>query len=76
MMTRMQKLMASAVGFDVEIHLVGGFKPCIGKCTDYIQPLDNDPEVASIYIKIPGRSSLYEFTEEEIEKLIIKNKDE
>jgi hypothetical protein len=71
-MTEMQKLMASAVGFDVEVHIVGGFKPCIGKCTGYTQPLDNDPEVAAIEIKIDGLPSLYEITEDEIDTLTIK----
>lgn len=72
-MTEMQKLMVSAVGFDVEVHIVGGFKPCIGKCTGFTPPQDNDPEVAAIDIKVDGMSSLYEITEEEIETLIIKS---
>lgn len=71
-MTEMQKLMANAVGFEVEVHIVGGFKPCIGKCTGYTPPQDNEPEVAAIEIKIDGMSSLYEITEEEIESLTIK----
>ena len=73
-MTEMQKLMANAVGFDVEVHLVGDFKPCIGKCTGYTPPLDNDPEVAAIEVKVPGMPSLYEITESEIETLNIKAK--
>lgn len=71
-MTEMQKLMSSAVGFDVEVHIVGGFKPCIGKCTGYTEPQNNDPEVAAIYIEISGMHSIYEITEEEIETLTIK----
>lgn len=72
-MTEMQDLMESAVGHEVEVYIFGGFKPCVGKCIDYTQPLDNDPEVAAITISIPGRSSLCEITEEEIEKLVIKD---
>ena len=71
-MTEMQILMASAVGFSVEVHLVGGFKTCIGKCTGYTPPMDNDPEIAAIEIKVPGMPSLYEITESEIETLTIK----
>lgn len=71
-MTEMQKLMASAVGFNVEAHLIGGFKPCVGKCTSYTPPLDNDPEVAAIEIKVQGMPSLYEIIESEIETLTIK----
>ncbi len=72
-MTDMQKLMSNAVGFDVEIHLIGGFKPCIGKCASYTPPFDNDPEVAAIEIKVSGMPGLYEITEDEIETLIIKD---
>lgn len=72
-MTEMQKLMVKAVGFDVEVHLVGGFKPCIGKCTGFTQPVDNDPEVAAIDIVVEGMPSIYEITEDEIETLIIKS---
>lgn len=61
--------MASAVGFDVEVHLVGGFKPCIGKCTGYTPPLDNDPEVAAIEIKVQGMPSLYEIIESKMKRL-------
>ena len=58
----------------MEIHLAGGFKPVVGKCINYTKPLDNDPEVASIDIKVPGFSSIYEITEGEIETLVIKEK--
>lgn len=71
-MTEMQKLMANAVGFEVEVHLVGGFKPCIGKCTGYTPPQDNDPEVATIDVKVNGMPSIYEITEDEIDTLTIK----
>lgn len=71
-MTDMQKKMYEACGQDVELILVGGYKPLIGKCINYTQPLDNDPEVASIDIRVPGRTSLYEITEDEIESIIIK----
>ena len=72
-MTEMQKLMSNAVGFDVEVHIVGGYKPCVGKCTGFTPPLDNEPEVATIDVKVDGISSVYEITEEEIENLIIKS---
>ncbi len=75
-MTEMQELMESAFGHEVEVYIYGGFKPFIGKCVGYTQPLDNDPEVAVIDVEIPGRSSLCGITEEEIEKLIIKDKEE
>lgn len=71
-MTEMQKLMSNAVGFDVEVHIVGGRKPCVGKCTGFTPPLDNEPEVATIDVKVDGISSIYEITEEEIENIIIK----
>lgn len=71
-MTEMQKKMYAACGHEVEIYLAGGFKPVVGKCINYTKPLDNDPEVASIDIKVPGFSSIYEITEGEIETLVIK----
>ena len=71
-MTEMQKLMFNAVGSEVEVHIIGGVKPFVGKCTAYTSPIDNEPEVATIDIKVNGMSSLYEITEEEIETLIIK----
>lgn len=71
-MTEMQKKMYAAVGREVELHLYGGYKPVIGKCINYTKPLDNDPEVASIDIQVPGFTSLYEITEDEIETLTIK----
>ena len=74
-MTEMQKQMYAACGHKVEIHLVGGFKPCIGECINYTKPLDNDPEVASIDIRVPGYSSTYEITEDEIETLTLLDKE-
>ncbi len=65
--------MLAARGHEVELHLVGGFKPLVGKCVGYTQPLDNDPEVASIDIEVSGMPGLYEITEVEIEALIIKD---
>ena len=41
----------------------------VNKC--FTQPLDNEPEVASICIKEEGRSHLTELTEPEIEKIEI-----
>lgn len=71
-MTEMQKMMCDAVGSEVEVHIVGGIKPFVGKCTGYTSPVDNDPEVATIDIKVNGLPSLYEITEEEIETITIK----
>ena len=73
--TEMQKQMYAACGHKVEIHLVGGFKPCIGECINYTKPLDNDPEVASIDIRVPGYSSIYEITEDEIETITLLDKE-
>lgn len=75
-MTEMQELMESAFGHEVEVYIYGRCKPFIGKCVGYIQPLDNEPEVASICIEVPGYSCIYEITEEEIENLIIKDREE
>ncbi len=70
--TEMQKIMCAARGQNVEIHLVGRLEPVTGKCVCYIQPIDNVPEVAAVIISVPGRSSLYEFTENEIKTINIK----
>lgn len=72
-MTEMQRIMASAVGHNVEIHIIGGFKPCIGKCVGFTQPLDNEPEVASIVIDTGMRTSLTEIIEDEIESIKISD---
>lgn len=65
--------MIDAVGHRVEIRIVGGYRLCVGKCINYTQPLDNDPEVASIDIQVPGYSSITELTEDEIESITIKD---
>lgn len=70
---KLRKKMADAFGHEVEIVIVGGFKKLVGKCINYTQPLDNEPEIASIDIRVPGYSSIYEITEEEIEELTIKD---
>lgn len=70
-MTEMQKQMYAACDHKVEIRLVGGLKPCIGECINYTKPLDNDPEVASIDIRVPGYPSIYEITEDEIETIVL-----
>lgn len=72
-MTEMHKKMRAARGHEVELQLFGGFKPLVGKCVGYTQPLDNDPEVASIDIKVQDMPSIYEITENEIESLTIKD---
>ena len=65
--------MIDAVGREVEVRIAGGYRPCVGKCINYTQPLDNDPEVASIDIQVPGYSSITELTEDEIESITIKD---
>lgn len=67
----MQRKMMDAVGHRVEVRIVGGYRPCIGKCIDFIQPLDNDPEVASIDIDTGIPTSVTELIEDEIESIII-----
>lgn len=65
--------MIDAVGHEVEVRVIGGYRPCVGKCINYTQPLDNDLEVASIDIQTPGHSSITELTEDEIESITIKD---
>ena len=72
--TEMQKRMDAACGHTVEVHLYDTEMPVVGKCINYTKPLDNDPEVAAIEVKVPGMPSLYEITESEIETLNIKAK--
>ena len=67
----MQREMEAAFGHKVEIHIVGGYKPCIGKCVGFTPPLDNDPEVASIDIDTGMRFSVTELIEDEIESIKI-----
>ena len=72
----MHRKMIDAFGHNVEVRLYGGYKPVIGKCMNYTQPLDNDPEVASIDIAVPSEYHedgyrIVEVTEEEIESLTI-----
>jgi len=43
-----------------------------GKCTDYTQPLDNDPEIASIgVVTEPGAGYGYELYENEIKSITV-----
>lgn len=76
--TEMQRKMDAACGHQVEVRLIGVQKPVIGKCINFTQPLDNDPEIASFDIAVPNPyadkgHSIVEITEEEIEELIIKD---
>ena len=71
-MTDLQNKMHSAVGHEVEITIAGGLKKCVGKCVGFTQPLDNEPEIASIDVKVDGYSGIYEISEDEIEELTIK----
>lgn len=70
--TELQKKMHNAVGHEVEVTITGSVKKFIGKCVGFTQPLDNEPEIASIGIKVEGHSCIYEIMENEIEELIIK----
>ena len=70
-LSEMQKKMRSAVGHKVENHIVSGYRPCIGRCINYTQPLDNDPEVASIDIDTGIPTSVTELIEDEIESITI-----
>lgn len=53
---------------------LGALSPALENVPGYTPPLDNDPEVAAIEVKVPGMPSLYEITESEIETLNIKAK--
>lgn len=66
--TKMQKKMYDSLDKKVTVILKNG-KVIQGTCDCYTQPLDNEPEVASVCIKRPGYSSLMEITESEIEKI-------
>lgn len=72
-MTKMQKNMLEAVNREIEIQFKDGSKPIRGKCVGFTQPLDNDPEVASIEIKVHGYSCLFEITEDQIKTLVIQS---
>lgn len=65
--------MMDAVGHEVEVRIVGGYRPCVGKCINYTQPLDNEPEIASIDIQVPRYTSITELIEDEIESITIKD---
>lgn len=51
-MTTLQKEMLNAVGHNVEVHAKSSGKLIYGVCINYTQPLDNDPEVAAIDVKV------------------------
>lgn len=65
-MTTLQKEMLNAVGHNVEVHTKGTGKPVCGVCTNYTQPVDNDPEVAAIDVKVEGYEGIIEITEADI----------
>ena len=69
--TEMQKAMMAAVGHEIEVELKPSGNVLKGRCTNYTQPLDNEPEVASIDIIIPGYSSIIGIDEEEIFRLSV-----
>lgn len=48
--TEMQKKMYAACGHKVKVHLHSIDSPVVGKCINYTQPLDNDPEIASLIL--------------------------
>lgn len=70
--------MIDAFGHQVEVRLIGVEKPVVGKCINYTQPLDNDPEVASFDIAVPSEYHehgyrIVEITEGEIESITVKD---
>lgn len=74
--TAMQRKMMDAVGHEAEVRIVGRNKSFIGKCIGFTQPLDNDPEIASVDIAVPNRftdsgRSFYELFEDKIESITI-----
>ena len=71
-MTEMQKRMYEAVGHVVEIKLKDDQRRFIGKCTGYTKPLDNEPEIATMDLRVEGVQFIYEFAEAEIENIIIR----
>ncbi len=71
MITEMQKQMINSVGHNVEVEVFipKGTKTIIGKCTNFTQPLDNEPEVAEMEIKT--EYILYGIIENEIKSIKI-----
>lgn len=65
--------MIAAFGHDVEVYVMDTDRPFVGKCVNYTQPLDNEPEIASIDIQVAGYSCLFELRENEIKSIIIKD---
>lgn len=70
-MTEKQVTMYDACNCFVKLQLVGKKEPLFGKCIGYTNPLDNEPEMASIDIIVPGFSSIYEILENEIESITV-----
>lgn len=68
-MTTLQKEMLNAVGHNVEVHAKNSSNLICGVCINYTQPLDNDPEVAAIDVKVEGYDGIIEITEADIEGL-------
>lgn len=69
MATEMQRRMYHAESKNIRVLCTNG-KTIAGRCEQYTQPLDNEPEVASICIRQSGNNtSLTEVTEEEIETI-------
>lgn len=76
--TEMQRKMNAACGHQVEVRLIGVEKPVAGKCINFTNPLDNDPEVASFDIAVPSEyhengRRIVEITEGEIESITVKD---
>ena len=57
------------MGHNVEVHAKSSGKLIYGVCINYTQPLDNDPEVAAIDVKVEGYDGIIEITEADIESL-------
>lgn len=67
MLSEKELIMYHAFGKDVRVTCKDG-TVVEGHCTDFIQPLDNEPEVAEIGV-LRGTMNLVGITEPEIEKI-------
>lgn len=67
MLSEKELIMYRAFGKDVRVTCKDG-TVVEGHCTDFIQPLDNEPEMAEIGV-LRGTMNLVGITEPEIEKI-------
>ncbi len=75
--TELQRRMENAQGHEVEVHLncESIFKNncVVGRCIGFTKPIDNEPEVATMDIKVAGYSCIYEIEEGKIKEIIMKD---